>query len=146
MLQKPAAHHDLPPVERLLQGNKTWPFKSLQICRGVLQDKMKIGLMNSPYREIESEFKFASELGLSFVDLTIEYPVPRRESINPKSIQKLSKKYGLELIGHTNWRLPIAHEIEAVRIAAVGEIIKTTNLFCLFYFPDFIVHVFSIFF
>ena len=90
---------------------------------------MKFGIMNSPYRDIEDAFKFAKNMNLSFIDLTIEYPVPRRESVNPNLIRKLSKKYGMELVGHTNWTLPIAHEIEEVRKAAANEIMKTADLF-----------------
>lgn len=90
---------------------------------------MKFGVMNNPWIDIESSFIFARKMGLSFIDFTVEHPVPRRESINPKLIKRLSKKYNLELVGHTNYRVPIGHEVEGVRKAAAIEIIKTAGLF-----------------
>lgn len=93
------------------------------------QRRIKFGIMNNPWIDIEASFIFARKMGLSFIDFTVEHPVPRRESINPKLIKRLSKKYGMGLVGHTNYRVPIGHEVEGVRKAAALEIIKTADLF-----------------
>ncbi|MFO8015756.1 MAG: sugar phosphate isomerase/epimerase [Candidatus Woesearchaeota archaeon] len=90
--------------------------------------QMKLGMMNSPYRAIEKEFAFARRLGLSFIDFTVEYPVPSPEKIRPERVKKLAGKYSMDLVGHTCWRLPIAHEFENVRKAAVRDIMRSSDI------------------
>ena len=82
---------------------------------------MQIGAMNNPSREIIAEMKWMAELGLDFIDLTLEPPAAAPWRINPKEIRSALEDFGLGVVGHTAFYLPFACTFESIRIAAVEE-------------------------
>ncbi len=79
---------------------------------------MLIGHINSPFRPLADEFAFAAENGFDFLELTVEPPHARLESISSREIKRLSRLHRLPVpIGHGIWYLPYAHPVEVIRRA-----------------------------
>jgi sugar phosphate isomerase/epimerase len=82
---------------------------------------MLIGAMNHPGRDVVSEIEWMAEMGLDFVDLTLEPPAAAPHRINPERIQHALGEHHMEAVGHTAYYLPLANPFESIRRAAVEE-------------------------
>jgi sugar phosphate isomerase/epimerase len=90
---------------------------------------MLIGGMNHPREPVVSEIRWMGEMGLGFVDLTLEPPAPASWRVNPKEIRAALDDYGLGVVGHTAYYLPMSSPIEEVRQAAVVELRRCLDVF-----------------
>jgi sugar phosphate isomerase/epimerase len=89
-----------------------------------------IGAMNHPKRDLSDEIRWMAELGLDFIDLTIEPPCAASWQIDAKRVRREIEAAGLKtVVGHTAYYLPIDSPFEALRKAAVDELIKCAGLF-----------------
>jgi len=83
--------------------------------------------MNHPEREIISEIKNFSSIGMDFVDISYEWP--SNIKFNTSEIRNVLKEIKLGLVGHSNPSLPAIYPLKAVRDAVYEELIKTVNFF-----------------
>jgi sugar phosphate isomerase/epimerase len=90
---------------------------------------MIIGSMNHPRKDIVEEIYEFADLGLEFIDLTLEPPTAASWLAEPKRICAALEKTGLGVIGHTAYYLPIDSPFEEVRVAAVTELKRCLRVF-----------------
>ena len=90
---------------------------------------MIIGSMNHPARDVVAEIDSMAELGLDFVDLTLEPPCAGSWRVDPQAIRAALERHGLEVVGHTAFYLPLASAIEEVRLGAVRELRRCIDVF-----------------
>ena len=90
---------------------------------------MLIGAMNNPRKELFSEIRWIGEMGLDFLDLTLEPPGAPSWRVDTKTVRQMLADYGLSVIGHTAYYLPIASPIEEVRRGAVAELKRCLEVF-----------------
>ncbi len=83
---------------------------------------MLIGTMNHPARAIVDEIKWMAEMGLDFIDLTLEPPAAAVWKVNTKDVRRALGDHGLGVIGHTAYYLPLASPFESIRRAAIDEL------------------------
>jgi sugar phosphate isomerase/epimerase len=83
---------------------------------------MQIGAMNHPARDPLAEIAWMAELGLEFVDLTLEPPAVAPWQTDFKAILRALDASGLGVVGHTAYYLPIGHPFEQVRRAATAAL------------------------
>jgi sugar phosphate isomerase/epimerase len=88
-----------------------------------------IGAMNHPKRDLTEEIRWMAELGLDFIDLTIEPPSAASWQIDPKRVREEIEAASLKVVGHTAYYLPIESPFEEIRQAAVRELIRCAELF-----------------
>jgi sugar phosphate isomerase/epimerase len=75
------------------------------------------------------EIRWMAELGLDFIDLTLEPPAASSWKVDPKEIRRALEAEGMGVIGHTAYYLPIDSPFEQVRKAAVDELIRCAQAF-----------------
>jgi sugar phosphate isomerase/epimerase len=85
--------------------------------------------MNHPAREVLDEIRWIGEMGLDFVDLTLEPPQAAAGRVNPKAIRETLDKYRLKVVGHTAYYLPIGSPFEQLRRATVDELKRCMDVF-----------------
>ncbi len=85
--------------------------------------------MNNPAREPISEMRWMSEMGLDFIDLTLEPPAAAPWSIDPVEIRSALKDLRLGIVGHTAFYLPFSCTFDTIRKAAVEETKRCIDLF-----------------
>ena len=90
---------------------------------------MLIGGMNHPARDVIGEIAWMAELGLDFIDLTLEPPAAASWRVDPKAIRRALDDHGLQVVGHTAFYLPMASPIEEIRQAAVTELRRCIRVF-----------------
>ncbi len=90
---------------------------------------MRIGAMNHPARDVEGEIAWIAEMGLDFIDLTLEPPLASSWSADAHAIRAALDRTGLDVVGHTAYYLPIASPIEEIRVAAVAELRRCLEVF-----------------
>jgi sugar phosphate isomerase/epimerase len=90
---------------------------------------MHIGAMNHPGEPLEREFAWMAELGLDFIDLTLEPPAAATWVVRPEQVKQLLRKHSLGVVGHTAYYLPIASSFEALRRGAVEELKRALKFF-----------------
>jgi len=90
---------------------------------------MQIGAMNHPAQDVIGEIRWMAEMGLQFVDLTIEPPRAASWCIKPVEIRRELERLGMGVVGHTAYYLPFASAFEGVRQAAVAELIRCMESF-----------------
>jgi sugar phosphate isomerase/epimerase len=90
---------------------------------------MLIGTMNHPAQDVLSEIRWMAEMGLEFLDLTIEPPGASSWRINPVEIRKELDRHGMKVVGHTAFYLPFASAFDGIRKAAVEELVRCLHLF-----------------
>ncbi len=90
---------------------------------------MLIGAMNHPRRDVLAEIQWMGELGLEFVDLTLEPPVSASWRVDLRKIRQLLDRYELEVVGHTAFYFPLASPFEEVRRGAVAELTRCLQAF-----------------
>ena len=82
---------------------------------------MLIGGMNHPGRDLFEEIQWMADMGLDFIDLTLEPPAANPEHLDPNAVRQAVDRHGLKVVGHTAYYLPIASAYESIREAAVAE-------------------------
>jgi sugar phosphate isomerase/epimerase len=90
---------------------------------------MLIGAMNHPGNDVRGEIAWIKDLGLDFIDLTLEPPAAAPWNINPKEIRRTLEQEGLRVVGHTAYYLPLASPFERVRRSAVEELKRCLEAF-----------------
>jgi sugar phosphate isomerase/epimerase len=92
---------------------------------------MLIGTMNHPERGVTDEIEWMADLGMEFLDLTLEPPAAASWRINPREIRRALERRNMAVVGHTAWYLPLASAIPEIRKAAVAELRR-----CLYCFGE----------
>ena len=90
---------------------------------------MLIGAMNHPAADVISEIRWMAEMGLEFVDLTLEPPAAAACKVNAGEIRACLRDHNLQVVGHTAYYLPFASAFEAIRVAAVDELKRCLETF-----------------
>jgi sugar phosphate isomerase/epimerase len=90
---------------------------------------MQIGLMNNPRADPVAEIDFIASHGFDFIDLTLEYPAAHIDVISGQDVLKALDESGLSVIGHTAYYLPFASPINAIREAAINDVLRTLDFF-----------------
>jgi sugar phosphate isomerase/epimerase len=90
---------------------------------------MQIGAMNNPSRDVIAEMKWMAEMGLDFIDLTLEPPAAAPWKIDPSAIRTVLNDLNLGVVGHTAFYLPFSATFESIRKAAVEESKRCIELF-----------------
>lgn len=90
---------------------------------------MLIGAMNHPKKDPLDEIRWMAEVGLDFIDLSLEPPCAATWVVNPLLIRREIENAGLKVVGHTAYYLPIDSPFESVRKAAVGELVRCAEVF-----------------
>ena len=83
---------------------------------------MLIGAMNHPARPVLKEIEWMAEMGLEFIDLTLEPPAAAVWKIDLSETRKALADHNLPVVGHTAYYLPLCSPFEAIRKAAVQEL------------------------
>lgn len=92
---------------------------------------MLIGAMNNPANDPFAEIEWMANMGLDFVDLTLEPPAAASWKIDPNAIRNALEQHDLKVIGHTAYYLPLASPFESLRKAAVDEIKRCIQAFAM---------------
>lgn len=90
---------------------------------------MQIGAMNHPGEPLGREVAWMAEIGLEFVDLTLEPPAAATWHLRPAEVARLLQDRGLGVVGHTAYYLPIGSSFESVRRAAIQELKHALDFF-----------------
>jgi sugar phosphate isomerase/epimerase len=90
---------------------------------------MIIGAMNHPKSDILEEIRWMKELGLDFVDLTLEPPRAASWLADPVKIREELDRTGLGVVGHTAYYLPMSSPMQEVREGAVTEFKRCLEVF-----------------
>ena len=90
---------------------------------------MLIGTMNHPGRNIFREIEWMAEMGLEFLDLTLEPPETASWKIAPDPVRAALEKHRMKVVGHTAYYLPLASAIPEIREAAVQELARCIRVF-----------------
>jgi sugar phosphate isomerase/epimerase len=78
--------------------------------------------MNHPAEEVTAEIRWIADMGLEFIDLTLEPPLASASRIDIDAVRRAISDHNLEVVGHTAYYLPLASPFESVRCAAVAEL------------------------
>jgi sugar phosphate isomerase/epimerase len=90
---------------------------------------MLIGGMNHPARDVLQEITGFAQLGMEFVDLTLEPPAAATWKVNPDEIRNALGHHHLSVVGHTAFYLSIGSPFERIRQAAVQELQEDIKAF-----------------
>ena len=90
---------------------------------------MEIGFPNHPRRDLLKEIEWIGKNGFDFVDLFLEEDMATPEKVDAKAVRRLLEKFGLGVIGHTAWYMPIGSPVKALRNAAVEELKRYFQVF-----------------
>ncbi len=91
---------------------------------------MLIGAMNHPAQDPVEEIRWMAQMGLDFVDLTLEPPAAASWRIHSQEIRRVLQDYGMRVVGHTAFYLPLGNPFESIRCAAVDELKRCLDKFC----------------
>lgn len=90
---------------------------------------MRVGAMNHPRNDVVSEIEWMAEMGLDFIDLTLEPPAAGYWQIDRKITRQTLDRLGMGIVGHTAYYLPLGHPFEEIRRGAVTEFIRCMECF-----------------
>ena len=90
---------------------------------------MLIGAMNHPGSGVLEEMAWMADMGLEFIDLTLEPPGSAAWEVDTKAIRAALDRYRLAVVGHTAFYLPMASAFEEVRRGAVTELKRCIDVF-----------------
>jgi len=90
---------------------------------------MLVGAMNHPGRDVIGEIAWMVAMELDFIDLTLEPPASASWRVEPQEIRRALDDFGLEVVGHTAYYLPMASPFEGVRRAVVEELKHCLEVF-----------------
>ncbi len=85
--------------------------------------------MNHPANDVLEEIEWIADMGLGFIDLTLEPPLAASWRVDPAAIRSALERYRLGVVGHTAFYLPIASGIEEIRRASVAELRRCVDVF-----------------
>lgn len=85
--------------------------------------------MNHPGRDVIDEITWMAEMGIEFVDLTLEPPRATVTNVDIKAIKNALEKHELPVVGHTAYYLPLASPFESLRRAAADEVKRCIEAF-----------------
>src|SRR3954469_1009271 len=85
--------------------------------------------MNHPAQEIVHEIEWMAEMGLGFIDLTLEPPQAASWKVDLKAIGQALARHRMAVVGHTAFYLPIASGIEEIRRASLVELRRCVDVF-----------------
>jgi sugar phosphate isomerase/epimerase len=85
--------------------------------------------MNHPARNVLQEMEWMAEMGLGFIDLTLEPPNAASWKIDPTTIRAALERFRFGVVGHTAFYLPIASGIEEIRQGALVELRRCVDAF-----------------
>jgi sugar phosphate isomerase/epimerase len=90
---------------------------------------MLIGAMNHPAEDIVNEIHWMKEMGLQFIDLTLEPPAAIVSKVDTAVVRKALEAAKLPVVGHTAFYLPIASAFEELRRVSVDELRRCMDAF-----------------
>lgn len=90
---------------------------------------MQIGAMNNPKRDPVDEIRWMAEMGLDFVDFTLEPPASASWLVDVKRVKAVLAETRLGTVGHTAYYLPLASPFEDLRRGAVAELKRCLEVF-----------------
>src|SRR5436190_7045594 len=90
---------------------------------------MLIGTMNHPAQDVLHEIEWMAEMGLQFLDLTLEPPSAASWRVDPHAIREALEKHHMPVVGHTAYYLPMASAFDEVRCACVNELRRCLDIF-----------------
>lgn len=90
---------------------------------------MQIGTMNHPARNVIEEIAWMADMGLEFLDLTLEPPAAASWLVDADAIRQALERNRMAVVGHTPFYLPMASAIEEIRLAAVSELRRCLKVF-----------------
>jgi sugar phosphate isomerase/epimerase len=82
---------------------------------------MKLGMMNNPRFELCGEIAWAKKNGFDYLDLTLEPPAFHAAKFKLPEVKGALREWGLGIVGHTAYYLPIASPYDSLRQAALEE-------------------------
>jgi sugar phosphate isomerase/epimerase len=85
--------------------------------------------MNHPQEDVLEEIRWMSDMGLEFLDLTLEPPRSAPWQVDPEKIRKALEERNMDVVGHTAYYLPIGSPFEEVRKGAVRELSRCLEIF-----------------
>jgi sugar phosphate isomerase/epimerase len=85
--------------------------------------------MNNPSEPLETEIAWMGQLGLDFIDLTLEPPAAATWKLKPADVARALHDAGLDVIGHTAFYLPIASSFPSLRRSALDELKRAVEFF-----------------
>ncbi|HVV01095.1 MAG TPA: sugar phosphate isomerase/epimerase, partial [Verrucomicrobiae bacterium] len=68
---------------------------------------MLIGTMNHPGRDLLKEIQWIADMGLGFIDLTLEPPMAAVWQVDCDRVRKELERRNLKIVGHTAYYLPL---------------------------------------
>jgi sugar phosphate isomerase/epimerase len=83
---------------------------------------MQIGAMNHPARDPLEEIHWIGEHGFDFVDFTLEPPAADPQQIDARAITAALAQYGLGVVAHTPWFIPVSSPLAGIRSATLTEL------------------------
>ncbi len=90
---------------------------------------MKIGYPNNPAKDLSGEIAWIGENGFDFLDLFIEEDKAVPELIDTKKIERQLSRYGLGIVGHTAYYIPVGSPFKTLRDASVREVKRALGIF-----------------
>lgn len=90
---------------------------------------MIIGGMNNPSAAVSHEIQWMADMGLEFIDLTLEPPCSASWMVDAEAIRSELQRRKMKVVGHTAYYLPLASAIEDVRLGAVKELRRCLDVF-----------------
>ena len=90
---------------------------------------MLIGAMNHPSRNVIEEISWMVGMELDFIDLTLEPPAAASWLVNAKDVRRALDDFGLQVVGHTAYYLPMASPFEEIRRGVVEELKRCLEQF-----------------
>ncbi|SNB46792.1 sugar phosphate isomerase/epimerase [Geobacter sp. DSM 9736] len=90
---------------------------------------MQVGSMNHPQQDVVGEIEWMAEMGLDFIDLTLEPPAAGYWQIDRQAVRRALDRHRLGIVGHTAYYLPLGHPFEEIRKAAVTELSRCLECF-----------------
>jgi sugar phosphate isomerase/epimerase len=85
--------------------------------------------MNHPANDVLDEIEWMAAIEMEFLDLTLEPPAAASWRVNPHDIRQALEKYGLPVVGHTAFYLPMGSAFEELRRACVVELRRCLEAF-----------------
>jgi sugar phosphate isomerase/epimerase len=85
--------------------------------------------MNHPAADVVGEIRWMAEMKLQFIDLTLEPPAAAAWRVDTRGIRRALDDYGLKVVGHTAFYLPMASAFDSIRAAAVDEFCRCLDKF-----------------
>ncbi len=90
---------------------------------------MKIGYPTHPRHDLVEEITWIGQNGFEFVDLFLEPDLGAAERVDVPAVRAALDRFGLGVIGHLAWYLPIGSPLRRLREAAVEEAVRYADTF-----------------